>query len=144
MTESELGKLQYYLVNDIVLYNGSSDGSTVLEDGEIVVNEEENVDKIIFRSGTRGVLVKVLGPNKITVAFEDGEGKHLTFGSSTEKGRFTLQAKSWNPNGQGKIEYAGKEYVSSKYSANAYIAFKLSKKKDYNNSQRVVKGKKLK
>ncbi len=144
LTEAELGKLQYYLVNDIVLYSASRDGNTSLEDGEIVINEEESVNKVIFKSGTRGILHKVEGTDKIAVRFENGEGKFLTFGSTTMKGRYTLQAKSWKPNGRGVIEYGGEDYLTSKSSASAYISVKLKKNKDYSNSQRVVKGKKLK
>lgn len=144
LTESELDKLQYYLVNDIVLYTGTKDGNTTLEDGEIVINEEETTDKIIFRSGTKGVLNKVISPNKISIRFENGDGKFLVFGSSSMKGRYTLQAEKWNPNGQGVIEYGGEKYTTSRGSKNAYISVKLRKNKDSDNSQRVVKGKKLK
>ena len=144
LTESELGKLQYYLVNDIVLYNGSKDGNTTLEDGEIVINEEETTDKIIFRSGTKGILEKSISPTKIAIRFENGDGKVLIFGASSMKGRYTLQAEKWNPNGRGKIKYGGEYYHTSKGSKTAYIAVKLRKYKDSDNSQRVVKGKKLK
>jgi len=144
LTESEMDKLQYYLNGDVVLYNGSKDGNTTLEDGEIVVNEEQNTDKIIFRSGTKGILEKSISPNKISIRFENGEGKVLVFGSSSMKGRYTLQAEKWNPNGQGQITYAGDTYYTSKYSKNAYIVIKLRRNSDKSNSQRVVKGKKLK
>ena len=95
LTESEIDKLQYYLENDVVLYNGTKDGSTELVDGEIVINEEENTDKIIFRSGTKGILEKSLSPNKISIRFENGDGRFLVFGSSSLKGRYTLQAEKW-------------------------------------------------
>jgi len=144
LTESEIDKLQYYLNGDVVLYNGSKDGNTTLEDGEIVVNEEQNSDKIIFRSGTKGILEKSISPNKISIRFENGEGRTLIFGSSSMKGRYTLQAEKWNPNGQGQITYGGDTYFTSKYSKNAYIVIKLRKNSDRNSSQRVVKGKKLK
>lgn len=144
LTESEIDKLQYYLDGDVVLYNGSKDGNTTLEDGEIVINEEENTDKIIFRSGTKGILEKSISPNKISIRFENGEGRTLVFGSSSMKGRYSLQAEKWNPNGQGQITYGKETYYTSRNSKNAYIVIKLKRNSDKNNSQRVVKGKKLK
>jgi hypothetical protein len=145
LTESEIDKLQYYLTNDVVIYNASTEGSnTSLVDGEIVVNEEKSTDKIIFRSGTKGILEKSISENKIAIRFENGEGKTLIFGSSSMKGRYSLQAEKWNPNGQGQITYGGEKYFTSKYSKNAYIQIKLRRNSDKSNSQRVVKGKKLK
>ena len=64
LTESEIDKLQYYLMNDVIIFNASKDGSsTSLVDGEIVVNEEQSTDKIIFRSGTKGILEKSISEN---------------------------------------------------------------------------------
>lgn len=144
LTDSELDKLQYYLVNDVILYKGTKDGSTTLEGGEIVINEEEKSDKIIFRSGTKGILEKSISPNKISIRFENGDGRVLVFGSSSMKSRYTLQAEKWNPNGTGTLDYGGETYTTSKGSKNAYISVKLKKNRDSENSQRVVKGKKLK
>ncbi len=145
LTESEIDKLQYYLTNDVIIYNASTEGSnTSLVDGEIVINEEQSTDKIIFRSGTKGILEKSISLDKIAIRFENGEGKTLIFGSSSAKGRYSLQAEDWNPNGQGQITYGGEKYLTSKYSKNAYIAIKLKRNSDKSNSQRVVKGKKLK
>jgi hypothetical protein len=145
LTESEIDKLQYYLTNDVVIYNASTEGSnTSLVDGEIVVNEEKSTDKIIFRSGTKGILEKSISENKISIRFENGEGKTLIFGSSSMKGRYSLQAEKWSTNGQGQITYGGEKYFTSKYSKNAYIQIKLRRNSDKSNSQRVVKGKKLK
>ena len=145
LTESEIDKLQYYLMNDVIIFNASKDASsTSLVDGEIVVNEEQSTDKIIFRSGTKGILEKSISENKIAIRYENGEGKTLIFGSSSMKGRYSLQAEKWNPNGQGQITYGGEKYVTSKYCKNAYIQIKLRRNSDKSNSQRVVKGKKLK
>jgi hypothetical protein len=70
LTESEIDKLQYYLTNDVIIYNASTEGSnTSLVDGEIVINEEQSTDKIIFRSGTKGILEKSISLDNIDFWF---------------------------------------------------------------------------
>lgn len=142
-TDAELGKLQFYLEGDVILYAASKDGNTTLHDGDILISEAESVDKIIFRSGTQGVFEKLVGDNKIAIRFEEGEGRYLVFGSTTPKGRYTLQAQEWKPNGRGVINYGDKKYLTSKTSSSAFLIVKVKKSKNYESSQRVVKGKKL-
>ena len=60
-------------MDDLTLYVAEKDGTTVLEDGEIVINEDENVDKVIFRAGTRGVYVSDEGDHAINIRFESGD-----------------------------------------------------------------------
>lgn len=143
-TDAELGKLQFYLEGDVVLYAASKDGNTTLHEGDILVNEAQSVDKIIFRTGTRGVFEKLVGTDKIAIRFEEGEDRFLVFGATSPKARYTLQAQEWQDNGRGVIKYGDKQYLTSKNSAASYLIVKVKKSNQYDSSQRVVKGKKLK
>jgi len=143
-TDAELGKLQFYLEGDVILYAASKDGNTTLHEGDILINEAESVDKVIFRSGTQGVFEKMVGDNKIAIRFENGDGLYLVFGATSNKARYTLQAQEWHTNGRGVINYGDKKYLTSKNSSSAYLIVKVKKSKKYDSSQRVVKGKKLK
>lgn len=146
ITEQSLSKLQFYLVNDIVLISDESqnNNSTNLDkEGHIIVKEELNTDRILIKSGTMGIFEKKEEGNKIAISFEDGEGKILSFGAATERGRYIIQALEWKPNGEGIVNYANKKYKLSKNSSGAYITVKLKKTKQLNNSNRIAKGRKV-
>lgn len=147
ITEKSLGGLQFYLVNDIILVsddNQSNNNSTDLdEDGHIIVKEELNTDRIVIKAGTRGIFEEKKEGNNIAVSFEAGDGRNLTFGASTVRGRYIIQAKEWKPNGSGIVDYANKQYTLSRNSSGAYITVKLRKTKQLNNSSRIAKGRKV-
>ena len=146
LNEKSLSKLQFYLVNDIILTSDDSEknNSTGLdENGNIIVKEELNKDYILIKSGTRGVFEKKTGDNEIAVSFEAGEGRYLRFGATTERGRYIIQALEWKPNGEGVVNYAGKKYILSKNSSGAYVTVKLRKTKKLNSSHRIAKGRKV-
>ncbi|MCT4580445.1 MAG: hypothetical protein N4A35_03430 [Flavobacteriales bacterium] len=146
ITEKNLGQLQFYLVNDIILVSdeSSNNNSTDLdEDGHIIVKEELNTDRILIKSGTRGIFEKKMDGNKISISFEAGDGRHLTFGASTVRGRYIIQASEWKPDGSGIVEYANRKYKLSRTSSGAYITVKLKKTKQLNNSSRIAKGRKV-
>ena len=141
LTEEDVKNLQFYTRGDIVLYKKASDGATYTEDGELIISEQSEVDKILIRDNTHGVAEKLIGENKIAVSFEDG--KFLIFGATNDRGRYTLQAKEWTRNRRGKLKYGEDDYYAAPSSADAYLVFKLRKSTQKSNSERVVGGKKL-
>lgn len=146
ITEQTLSKLQFYLVNDVILISDESqnNNSTNLDkEGHIIVKEELNMDRILIKSGTMGIFENKEEGNKIAVSFETGDGRTLTFGATTDRGRYIIQALEWKPNGEGVVNYANKKYKLSKNSSGAYITVKLKKTKQLNNSNRIAKGRKV-
>ncbi len=146
ITEKNLSKLQFYLVNDIVLISDESQNSNSTDldkEGHIIVKEELNTDRILIKSGTSGIFERKEEGNQIAISFEAGDGKTLSFGASTERGRYIIQALEWKTNGQGIVNYANKKYTLSKNSSGAYITVKLKKSKQLNNSNRIAKGRKI-
>jgi hypothetical protein len=143
LDDENLKSLQYHLVGDIVLTKGSSVNNNQLDKGEILVNESQNLDKVIFRAGTQGLFVKEIDDSKIAISFEKSDDFYLVFGATSVKGLYKFQASSWDNSGRGKLKYNGEDYVSSRASADAYITVKVKKSSQYNSSQRVAKGRKV-
>ena len=55
LSDDDVKSLQFYTMGDIVITNGKSDKSNTTEDGELVIKDEQNQNKVIIPSGTRGV-----------------------------------------------------------------------------------------
>lgn len=143
LDDDKLRSLQYHLVGDIVLTKGSSQNNNQLDKGEIVINESQNLDKVIFRAGTQGLFVKQIDENNIAISFEKSDEFYLVFGATSVKGLYKLKAESWDTSGKGKLKYNGEEYVSSRASSESYITVRVKKSSQYNSSQRVAKGRKV-
>lgn len=138
-----LKSLQYHLMGDIVLTKSSSSNNNQLDKGEILVNESQSTDKVIFRAGTQGLFVKEIDENRIAVSFEKSDDYYLEFGATTVKGLYKFQAASWDNSGRGKLIYNGESFMASKASADAYITIKVRKSSQLNSSQRIAKGRKV-
>ena len=139
----KLPSLQYHLVGDIVLTKGSSVNNNQLGKGEILVNESQNLDKVIFRTGTQGLFVREINENQIAISFEKSDDFYLVFHSTSIKGLYKFTADSWDTSGRGKLNYGGEEYLSTRAAAEAYITVKVKKSSQFNSSQRIAKGRKL-
>ena len=143
LDDEKLKSLQYYLMGDIVLNKSSSQDNTELAKGEILINESQNLDKVIFRAGTQGLFVKELENGNLAISFEKSDDFYLEFGATTEKGLYKFQAETWTSAGNGKVVYGGEEFLSSRASADAYITVKVKKSSKYNANQRIAKGRKV-
>ncbi len=145
LTDKTLKHLQFYLVHDIILNSlddSNSKDTELDENGNIVVKEEVNKDRILIKSGTRGVFVKRINPNQIAISFETDD-KYLIFGATSQRGKYIIQAEEWKPSGEGVVTYGGKKYKLSKTSSVSYVTVKLKKIKKMNSSQRIAKGRKV-
>jgi hypothetical protein len=139
-TEEGLKKIQFYLAGDIVLFSSSSDGSTKTEGGKLVISEDKSVNRVIIKRGTHGVLERYVDKNTIVVRFDQGEGKYLTFASTSQKGAYRLKPDQVLDSGRGKLKYGGENYECSKGSREAFLEFKLKKTSNYKSQQKVAKG----
>jgi ABC-type uncharacterized transport system auxiliary subunit len=142
LTDKELRELQFHLVNDIVLTKSTKENTTILANGEIVVSESKSEDKVIFKSGIKGVFVKSI-EDKIAISFEKDDEHYLLFGTKENRNMFTLHANEWIAQGRGKITYFGETYYCSAESAKAYVTVKLRKSNRNSVNQRLAKGRKI-
>ena len=139
----KLRGLQFHLMGNVVLSKNSSNDNTELTDGDIVINEQNSMDKVIIREGTGGLYVKHLGDKKIAVSFEHSNDYFLVFGSTSEKGIYKLVVDKKNDKGQGIIKYNGENYFVSRSSLAAYITIEVKKNSQNSTKQRIAKGRKV-
>lgn len=143
LNDKELRELQFELVNDIVLVKGKSENSSTLENGEIIVSENNSQDKVIFKTGIKGIFVKSIDSTRIAISFEKDDEHYLTFGAKNNTGIYVLQANEWTTQGKGKITYAGEQYICNQEASKAYVTIKLRKSNRSTTNQRLATGRKI-
>ncbi len=143
LKDSDLKELQFQLVNDIVLTKSTSENTSVLANGEIVVSESNSQDKVIFKSGIKGLFVKSIDSTKIAISFEKDDNHFLVFEAKNNTGIYVLQADKWTTQGRGQVNYNGAVFYSSAESNKAYVTVKLRKSNRNTTNQRLVTGRKI-
>jgi hypothetical protein len=122
-----LTKIQYYVDRDIILTRELDKGETKVTSGAVKFQNGHYVNIIKLKKGTPGVCTMV-GPNKIAVAFEMGNGKYLNFGKTrvgTSDDPYRILADDW-VNDYGIITYEGKHYQIEPSGTEASILIKTS------------------
>ena len=143
LSESELKKVQFYLSGDLVLYKSKSEGNTATEGGVVNVNNSKDIEKIVIKSGTPGVLKAYVDKGKIAVQFEEGENKFLLFGNESSNGLYQLLAKEWK-NGTGILTYDGKDYRISQGGGGTHLMFSVKKRTKTTINERKATGVEIK
>ncbi len=124
--ETELKKVQFYLDGDITLYRDVNSSDLEITSGEIKMIDGRQVEQIVIKSGTPGVIVKAENRDIFQVSF-DADGSFLRFGVNKDyNGRYTMMAKRWDGR-VGIVDYAGKEYKSTPESIYAYLSVNMKK-----------------
>jgi hypothetical protein len=144
LSEDELKRIQFYTVGDIVLQRAqSSETEKGTKDGNLVLSSGSSMEQVIIRTGTPGVVEKVISENKIAVRFEQGDGKYLIFGNTQDnKGAYFIVPES-QTGAKKMVKYAGEDYALTGNSAYVSLSFKMKTIKRFEKKQRVVKGVKV-
>jgi hypothetical protein len=141
--DEQVRKIQFFTSTDVILQRAVREGSTEIVQGKIKKIDGKNVEEIVIRSGTKGVLVDIPRENKMLVSFEIDDQHYLSFGVNPTYGeKYVLLASDWN-NGIGKVHYNGIEYATSPDSKYATLLVDLRKLQKLNLQQRVAKGRKV-
>jgi len=141
LSDNDVKHLQFYTQGDISLKNGTKDGSTKTEDGELVIKNESSLNTIFIESGTEGIVEKIEG-GIMFVSFENG--KNLKFKASEIDGKYRVKSDSFNARSRsGKVQYGGETFFITRTSLSSYLVFKLKNSTKRNSKQRSVKGRKL-
>lgn len=129
-TDSELGKIQFYISNDIVLWRDVSQGDSKISEGKIKMVEGRKVEEVIISRGTPGAFVFSPQSKQYAISFDaQDDSKYLIFGPSDKvNGRYVLLAKEWDRR-YGKVTYGNKVFSTSAESAFAYLMVDLRKSK---------------
>jgi hypothetical protein len=120
-SERDLQNVQFYLSHDVVLTRKATGHETSIKDGKIRVKEGKNIEKIIIKRGTPGVLVFMPKKDRFAISFDQDDNKYLMFGPDRKaNGRFVLLASDWNRN-TGEITYDNERYYTTSESALAHL-----------------------
>jgi hypothetical protein len=143
-SDDDIKKIQFYVSEDIVLQRQLNSANTEIVDGKIKIVDGKQVEEIVIRRGTPGVLTNIPRSQKMEVSFEKSDSYSLSFGANTnQNNKFILLASNWNGH-IGKVTYNGKEYFTSPESAYSILLVDLRKIDDTRINQRVAKGRKVK
>lgn len=141
LSNDDVKSLQFYTMGDIVLTNSQGDKTNKTEDGELVIKDNVNSNKIIIASNTRGIVESVEG-DIMYVSFE--EGKNLKFKASPTDGKYRIKSDSFDSRKRmGIINYGGEDFFVNSNSLQSYLVFKLKNSTKRQNNARSVKGRKL-
>lgn len=141
LSNEDVKQLQFYTQYDITFKNGTKDGSTKTEDGELVIKNESSLNTVFIESGTQGIVERVEG-DILYVSFE--EGKNIKFKASLSDGKYRIKSDSFNARTRsGKITYGDEVYYISSSSLKAFLVFKVKNSTKRDSKETSVKGRKL-
>jgi hypothetical protein len=141
--DEQIKSIQFYVSHDVVLYRELTQGSTEIVQGKIKTINGRQVEEILIRQGTPGILTAIPKQDKMLVSFEMSDDHYLSFGVNPNAGeKYVLLASDWN-NGIGKIHYSNKEYYTSPDSKYAFLLVDLRRIQKMDINQRVARGRKV-
>jgi hypothetical protein len=142
LTEEQLKQIQFYLSHTIVLYRNINDAQTEITNGELKIENGQQVEEIIIEAGTPGVVSRRDEKGNLLVSF-DNDNNVLRFGiNHNNNGRYTLMAKDWMGH-TGIVEYGNKEYKTSPQSSYAYLMLNMKQVNNITVDSREATGKSL-
>ena len=143
-TNNEVKKIQYYNSEPIVLNRQLKSNETGIVSGKIKMVGGKQVEEIVIREGTPGIVSALPDELRMAVSFEIGDDHYLTFGVDSKRGgRYYLRLKDYEKNKFASVTYFGKTYAVSPIALNAYLQVNLKKINKEKLSLRVAKGRKL-
>ncbi|MFY8091337.1 MAG: hypothetical protein ACOVMI_08790 [Chitinophagaceae bacterium] len=107
-------KLQYYVDSDIELTREVKSDTAKITSGKLFFSNGKYINQIILKANTKGVC-KHIYPNRLAIAFEEGEDKFLNFGvnglSAFDGAIYQLLPSNMISENTNKVFYEGNEYT---------------------------------
>lgn len=142
--EAQLKQIQYYNSETIVLNRQLKSNETGIVSGKIKMVDGKQVEEIIIRKGTPGIISAIPDSKRLAISFEIGDDHFLTFGIDPQRGgRYYLRLKDYKKNQYAVVSYFDKTYNISPQALNAYLQVNLKKINKLKTELRVAKGRKL-
>ncbi len=142
-SEKELKHVQFFLSRDIVLFKEIKKGTKIIDGGKIKIRNGREVEEIVFKKGTPGVLIFLPKDDRFAVSFEETDDRYLIFGPNPRADdRYVLLAKDWNRQ-TGKVSYDNDIYQTSSESAYAALMVDLKKISQASYKTKVAEGRKI-
>ena len=142
--EAQLKQIQYYNSETIVLHRQLKSNETVIISGKIKMIDGKQVEEIIIKKGTPGIISAIPDGSRLAVSFEIGDDHYLTFGIDSKRGgRYYLRLKDFKKNQYALVSYFDKTYNIAPQALNAYLQVNMKKINKLKTELRVAKGRKL-
>lgn len=143
-TESELKRIQFYVSDPIILRRQLTGGTSEIISGEIKIVDGREVEEVIIRRNTPGVLLFMPKDDRFAISFEaEGDDRYLVFGPNPKAGnRYALLASEWNRR-MGTVTYEGRKFDVDAGSAFASLMVDLKKIRKISVSSRTARGRKV-
>lgn len=142
-------RLQYYIDKDVELRRELSSGDATVRAGKVIIENGKYINIILLKKGTAGVCTGI-HKNALDIAFENGDGRNLTFTVSRRAGTgdiYSLDADKWmkpyNSAEVGKITYAGEVYFMRFAGTRPKLMIKKTASDKYEVDKRVMSGRKI-
>lgn len=107
-------KLQYYVDSDIELTREVKSDTAKITSGKLFFSNGKYINQILLKAKTKGVC-KHIYPNRLAIAFEEGEDKFLNFGvnglSAFDGAIYQLLPSNMISDNTNKVFYEGNEYT---------------------------------
>ncbi len=128
-SENELSKIQFYLSEDLILSRQRNRGTTEIVQGRVRVENGRDIEEVIFKRGTPGVVLFTPKGDNLAIGFDArDDSKFLVFGPNPkQRGRYTLLASDWTRY-KGKVTYAGNTWQVSASNADINLLLDLKKR----------------
>ena len=142
-SENELQRIQFYLSDDIRLWRDSGVERSTIRNGKIRVVDGREIEEIIFKKGTPGVILFSPKTNRFAVSFDDDDDRYLMFGPNPKRdGRYVLLAKEWDRR-SGKVTYGGETFNTDPGSSYATLMVDLDAARKRTYSKETVSGRRV-
>jgi hypothetical protein len=142
LSEKDLMQLNYYVSDDLVLYNIDKPGDPVAYKGNLFRLKNTETPKTTYlKHGTSGVARSVLS-DRLVVSFELGPRRNMVFGSEDQSGLYKLMAKQWI-DGYGMVDYGKTEHYTLPGSSGTFVYFKLRELKQSRRRSHKITGRKF-
>lgn len=133
----EIGKVQFYNSDKIVIKRNLSKEETQIAKGSIVFENGEYFEEIVIPKKTKGVVVDS-GTGFLKVAFENGDDRNLRF-DLNEDYTYQISADRWIDD-YGYIKYDTSNYFLMPYSSNTLLMVNKEFVSNFEMKRRVIQG----
>ena len=142
--ESQLRSLQFYNSETIILNRQLKSNSTDIVSGKVKMVDGREVEEIIIKRGTPGIVAAIPDANRLAVSYEISDDYFLTFGVDPKRGdRYYLRLKDYEKNQYATVTYSGKTFNVSPMALNSFLQVNMKQIKKEQKKLRVAKGRKL-
>lgn len=143
-SDADMKRIQFYNSEAIVLHRQLTSNETGIVSGKIKMVDGKQVEEIIIKKGTPGIVVATPKDQIMAVSFEIGDDHYLTFGIDPKRGnRYYLRLKDFKANEYALVTYFDQAYNISPQALNAFLQVNLKKINKEQTKLRIAKGRKL-